>query len=349
MPQLPKLSYVLLSHNREKYIRAAIESAFAQDYEGELEYIFSDDCSTDRTFEIIKECVAAYKGGRRVVVTQPPTNQHLAGNTNHAVKFVESDWIVRADDDDLSSVDRCTIIGKAIAEHPEASFVTTGVRRFTDDEEAAVLEESARPAGTHAAVRELDIRRPGFEQPTFCSREYSFKAWRMDSFRIFGDLDQQAYYCDDYTCFFRCCMLGSGLYVDNAPAVFVRTGSGNMCRGGDDNTRGYQSIIRLEQFHDKYYNLTYAPLHAMHQQLKEYVADHFSDVEKEAAQPFMEELERNMHTRSLMRDYWRKGIFHRLKCCRAMGYPTAFSMLYSLPMPIYAAILVILRKLKRKP
>ena len=48
-----------LSHNREKYIRAAIESAFAQDYEGEMEYIFSDDCSTDRTFEIIQECVAA--------------------------------------------------------------------------------------------------------------------------------------------------------------------------------------------------------------------------------------------------------------------------------------------------
>ena len=144
-------------------------------------------------------------------------------------------------------------------------------------------------------------------------------------------------------------MLGSGLYIDNAPAVLMREGSGNMCRGGDDNTRGYQSIIRLEQFHDKYYNLTYAPLHAMHQQLKEYVADHFSDAEKEAARPFMEELERNMLTRSLMRDYWRKGIFHRLNCGRAMGYPLAFSMLYSLPMPIYAAILVMLRKLKRKP
>lgn len=349
MPQLPKLSYVLLSHNREKYIRAAIESAFAQDYEGELEYIFSDDCSTDRTFEIIKECVAAYKGGRRVVVTQPPTNQHLAGNTNHAVQFVESDWIVRADDDDLSSVDRCSIIGKAIAEHPEASFVTTWVRDFTDDEEAAVLEESARPAGTRAVVRELDIRRPGCEQPTFCSREYSFKAWRMDSFRIFGDLDKQAYYCDDLTCFYRCCILGSGLYIDIAPAVFVRNGCGNMCRGGDDNSRGYQSIIRLEQFHDKYYNLTYAPLHATHQQLQEYVADHFSDAEKEAAQPFMEGLERNMHTRSLMRTYWRKGFLNRLKCCRAMGYPRAFSLLYSLPMPVYAAILVMLRKLLKKP
>ena len=348
MPQLPKLSYVLLSHNREKYIRAAIESAFAQDYEGELEYIFSDDCSTDRTFEIIKECVAAYKGGRRVVVTQPPANQHLAGNTNHAVQFVESDWIVRADDDDLSSVDRCTIIGKAIAEHPGASFVATVARKFTDEEETEAREESSRPCGQQAEVTELDIRRPGFGYPIFYYDQYSFKAWRMDSFRLFGPLDKQAYYCDDYTCFFRCCVLGSGLYVDNAPAVFVRDGSGNMSRGGEDNSRNYQSIIRLEQFHDKYYNQTYAPLHATHLQMLEYVADHFSDAEKEAAKPFMERVERNMHTRSLMRTYWRRGILYRLKCCRAMGFSTAFSLLYSLPMPVYAAILVILRKLKRK-
>ena len=348
MPQLPKLSYVLLSHNREKYIRAAIESAFAQDYEGELEYIFSDDCSTDRTFEIIQECVAAYKGGRRVVVTQPPTNQHLAGNTNHAIQFVESDWIVRADDDDLSSVDRCTIIGKAIAEHPEASFVTTGVRKFTDDEEAAALEESARPAGTHAAVRELDIRRPGFEQPTFCSREYSFKAWRMDSFRLFGDLDRQAYYCDDYTCFFRCCVLGSGLYIDNAPAVFVRNGSGNMCRGGDDNSRGYRAIIRLEQFNDKYYNLTYAPMLATYRQIKDYVEEHFSAREKEAAAPFMADFAANMEHRDHLRSYWRKGTLNRLKICREMAYPAAFTMLYCLPMPIYAGLLSIIRKLKGK-
>ena len=77
MPNLPKLSYVLLSHNREQYIRTAVESAFAQDYEGELEYIFSDDCSTDRTYEILKECVDAYKGPRRVVLTQTPRNLHL--------------------------------------------------------------------------------------------------------------------------------------------------------------------------------------------------------------------------------------------------------------------------------
>ena len=346
MPQLPKLSYVLLSHNREKYIRAAIESAFAQDYEGELEYIFSDDCSTDRTYEIIKECVAAYKGGRRVVVTRPPTNQHLAGNTNHAIQFVESDWIVRADDDDLSSVDRCTIIGKAIAEHPEAKFVATGVKKFTDEEETAVLDESSNPCGLHAQVRELNIRRPGFEHPFFCCKEYSFKAWHMDSFRTFGDLDKQAYYCDDYTCFFRCCVLGSGLYIDNARAVFARDESGNMCRGGDDGDHGYHAIMRMERFHDKYYNLTYAPMLATQRQLESYVDGHFSEKEKEASAPFMKEFASNMSHRDHMRTYWRKGTLNRLKICREMRYPITFSILYSLPMPVYAGILSIIRKVR---
>ena len=347
MPALPKLSYVLLSHNREKYIRAAIESAFAQDYEGELEYIFSDDCSTDRTFEIIKECVAAYKGNRRVVVTQPPTNQHLAGNTNHAVKFVESDWIVRADDDDLSSVDRCSIIGRAIAEHPEASFVTTGVRKFTDDEEAAVLEESSRPAGAHAVVRELDIRRPGFERPTFCSREYSFKAWRMSSFRLFGDLDQQAYYCDDYTCFFRCCVLGSGLYIDNAPAVFVRNGSGNMCRGGDDNTRGYRAIIRLEQFNDKYYNLTYAPMRQTYEALLDF-ARQMPQEEQPGVLAFLGDMQEKIRTTETLRSYWRKGTINRIRIARKLGMTKPYDMLRCLPMPVFAALLATIRKFKHQ-
>ena len=348
MPQLPKLSYVLLSHNREKYIRAAIESAFAQDYEGELEYIFSDDCSTDRTFEIIKECVAAYKGGRRVVVTQPPSNQHLAGNTNHAVKFVESDWIVRADDDDLSSVDRCTIIGKAIAEHPEASFVTTGERKFTNEEEADALEESARPCGERAVVRELDIRRAGFEHPAFLAGKCSFKAWRMDSFRIFGELDKQAYYCDDYISFFRSCVLGSGLYISNAPAVFVRNSSDNMCRGGAGDSNGYSAIIRLEQFNDKYYNLTYEPLHTTYLQLQKYVEEHYSDQERETAAPFLDNFSKIIERHSLLRTYWRKGTLNRLHIAHKHGYHRMFDMLRCLPLPLYAAILATIRKLKGK-
>ena len=158
MAALPKLSYVFLSYNRAKYIRAAMETAFAQDYEGELEYIFSDDCSTDGTFDIINECVAQYKGNRRVVVTQTPRNLHLAGNTNHALQFVESDWIVRADDDDLATQDRCSIIGKAIAAHPEATFIFNRMETFVDAQEEDIKARLHQRKVSVPPARVIDIK-----------------------------------------------------------------------------------------------------------------------------------------------------------------------------------------------
>ncbi|MDO4818619.1 MAG: glycosyltransferase family A protein [Akkermansia sp.] len=347
MPQLPKLSYVLLSHNREKYIRAAIESAFAQDYEGELEYIFSDDCSTDRTFEIIKECVAAYKGGRRVVVTQPPTNRHLAGNTNHAVQFVESDWIVRADDDDLSSVDRCTIIGKAIAEHPEASFVFTRKENFTDENEGEALlkAQSKRESTPQPGI--LDVRDANASPMRwFNKKQCLHQVWSTEHFRKFGSLPEDGYWVDDVMSFWRCCVLGTGLDI-NVVTSYIRNGSNNMCRGGDNGERGYRAIIRTERFHDSYYNTTYSPLSTTLGQIKEFLASQ-PEATRQGHTAFLVTLEKLLQLRKLQCTYWRKGTLNRLRICRKMHYPLAFSLLHSLPMPVYAAILAMLRKLKRK-
>ena len=348
MPQLPKLSYVLLSHNREKYIRAAIESAFAQDYEGELEYIFSDDCSTDRTFEIIKECVAAYKGGRRVVVTQPPTNQHLAGNTNHAVQFVESDWIVRADDDDLSSVDRCTIIGKAIAEHPEASFVFTRMENFSDMDAEEALRKSQCKRESIPQPSILDVRDANASPMLWFKKKMCLhQVWSTEHFRKFGPLPVDGYWVDDVMCFWRCCVLGVGLDLDVVTS-YIRQGSNNMCRGGDNGERGYRAIIRTERFHDSYYNTTYSPLSTTLGQIKEFTASQ-AEATRQGHTAFLGALENLLQLRKQLCSYWRKGTLNRLRICRKMHYPLAFSLLHCLPMPVYAAILALLRKLKRKP
>ena len=345
MPRLPKLSYVLLSHNREKYIRAAIESAFAQDYEGELEYIFSDDCSTDRTFEIIQECVAAYKGGRRVVVTQPPTNQHLAGNTNHAIQFVESDWIVRADDDDLSSVDRCSIIGRAIAEHPEASFVFTRMENFTD-ENAGEIADKARSIRTSIPEPNiLDTRQNGESaMDWFCKKSCLHQVWSTKHFRLFGNLPKDGYWVDDVISFWRCCTLGIGLDIDVVTS-YIREGSNNMCRGGDDGTSGYKAVMRLERFNDAYQNATYAPLNTTLRQIREHVATYPAEIQ-DAYTRFFYSLAQTMEERKTLCSYWRKGTFNRIRIARKLGYKGLFSMLRCLPMPIFAALLAVYRKIK---
>lgn len=340
---LPKLSYVLLSHNREKYIRAAIESAFAQDYEGELEYIFSDDCSTDRTFEIIKECVAEYKGNRRVVVTQTPRNLHLAGNTNHAVQFVESDWVIRADDDDISHISRCSLIGKAIQEHPDCRYIFAQLCSFTDEEEETIIKEKNNPLSN---IPDYMIYQHGEgvadSVKAFADKACLHQAWHTDIYRYFGPLHQQGYYVDDVMSHYRAMMLGCGIHIP-CTLAYIRTASNNMSRGGDLGNRGYAGIMKLEQFHDKYYNIVLDPLESTLKQLAEYSdINHLENVYKYVAC----QLGKFIEEHRLMSRFWRNGPIYRFRITKKLQKINLFSLIRCLPMPVFAFILSIIRRIK---
>lgn len=334
---LPRLSYVLLSHNREQYIRKAIESAFAQEYEGELEYIFSDDCSTDSTYDIIKECVAAYKGNRKVIVTQTPHNMHLAGNTNHAVQFATGDYVVRADDDDLSTPDRCKIIGEIAAAYPGCSCVQTSALLFVDAEEDVKLNQAAELNLAKPEISVFDITAgydgiSGFFVDSPCN-----KVWSIEVYKKFAPLPMEGYYVDDLICQYRANVLGFFVRT-SAVTVLARQASGNMSSGGNDGSRGYDSIMRLERFNDKYVNVTYAPLEAAIAEITQYMMRERA-VDMEKATTFFHALAKDMEERRLLQSYWRKGVLNRLRIRRRLNYKGVFSLLRCLPMPMFARLL----------
>lgn len=339
--KLPKLSYVLLSHNREKYIRQAIESAFAQDYEGELEYIFSDDCSTDKTYEIIKECVAAYKGNRRVVVTQTPRNMHLAGHTNHAVQFATGDFVIRADDDDLSTVDRCSLIGQAVAEHPGCSYVFADLQYFIDKDELEIIKKTISPSVPASVGNVYTLADAVDAVAHFKAFGCLHQAWSLDVYRIFGNLPEDGYYVDDVMCHFRAIALGDGVYIP-ATLAYVRKASFNMSSGGNDGKRGYSAIMRLEKFNDKYMNITYAPLKSTINNVEEYLMTNKPE-NVEQVIPFISALRQDLHRQSIERSYWRKGTLNRFRIRRALGRRGLFSLIRCLPMPVFAAVQSIYR------
>lgn len=346
MGHLPKLSYILLSHNREKYIRAAVESAFAQEYEGELEYIFSDDCSTDSTYDIIRECVAAYQGGRRVVVTQTPHNMHLAGNTNHAVQFATGDYVIRADDDDLSTVDRCKIVGELAARYPGCSCVQTEAMQFHDAEETEMLQLAASPRMEEPLITRYDVTEgydgiSGFFKGIPCN-----KAWSIDVYRKFSPLPQDGYYVDDLICQYRANVLG--FYVrTSAVTVMARQASGNMSSGGNDGSRGYESIMRLEKFNDKYSQITYEPLVRTIEEISAYMKQ-FRPEEFGKSSPFFHALEKDMAHRRLIQTYWRKGTLNRLRIRRELKLRGVFSLMRCLPMPVFARLLAWYRMIRKR-
>jgi len=111
MPQ-PLITFALFAYKQDRFIRDAVEGAFAQTY-SPLEIILSDDCSPDGTFEIMREMAAAYCGPHRIVLNRNPENIGVASHVNKVCALLQGDLIVAAAGDDVSLPERTTTLYEA--------------------------------------------------------------------------------------------------------------------------------------------------------------------------------------------------------------------------------------------
>ncbi len=105
----PLVTFALFAYNQEQFIREAVEGALNQTY-SPLEIIFSDDCSQDKTFEVIKEMAAKYEGPHKIVLNCNGRNLGIGGHINKVVEVSSGDLIVLAAGDDISLPERTTIL-----------------------------------------------------------------------------------------------------------------------------------------------------------------------------------------------------------------------------------------------
>jgi glycosyltransferase involved in cell wall biosynthesis len=100
-PDKPLVTFALFAYNQERFIREAVEGAFSQTY-SPLEIVLSDDCSSDRTFEIMKEMAESYKGPHRIILNRNENNLGLGAHVNRIMKIANGELIVAAAGDDIS-------------------------------------------------------------------------------------------------------------------------------------------------------------------------------------------------------------------------------------------------------
>jgi len=103
------MTFVICAYNQEQFIREAIEGAFAQTY-SPLEIILSDDCSKDRTFEIMRELADGYHGPHRVVLNHNAVNLGIARHWNRVAELVRGELVVGAAGDDISLPERTALM-----------------------------------------------------------------------------------------------------------------------------------------------------------------------------------------------------------------------------------------------
>lgn len=122
----PLISFCLFAYNQERYIREAVEGAFSQTY-SPLEIILSDDCSTDRTFSIMKEMAEVYNGPSKITLNRNEENLELAEHINKIVAIANGEWLVFAAGDDISSPDRTVVLYNLIKPDDSTYYAGSGV------------------------------------------------------------------------------------------------------------------------------------------------------------------------------------------------------------------------------
>lgn len=175
----PLVTFALFAFNQERYIREAIEGAFSQTY-SPLEIILSDDCSTDRTFEIMQEMASAYGGPHQIVVNRNEQNRGIGPHVGKVGLMAQGELIVVAAGDDISFPDRSQRCVEEWRTHGYGAVVLES-DKIRIDETGGILEYCE--SRTLPPVSDL----MGFSKRWHCFGSSS-GAYHVDVFRRFPEV-----------------------------------------------------------------------------------------------------------------------------------------------------------------
>lgn len=106
---MPKVSICVPVYNVEKYIERCARSLFEQTLD-DLEFVFVDDCTPDRSVEILKSIIEEYqlrfaKKNYTARIEKMPTNSGQAAVRRQGYQFASGDYITFCDSDDVMPAD----------------------------------------------------------------------------------------------------------------------------------------------------------------------------------------------------------------------------------------------------
>lgn len=130
----PLVSILMPVYGVEKYIRHCIETLMRQSYHN-IEYIIVDDCTKDKSIQIINEVIQAYPNRiSQVKIIKHSVNRGLSAARNTALSNSTGTYVMHVDSDDYVDKDIVRLcVEKAIA--TDADIVTTGRNYVYADKE----------------------------------------------------------------------------------------------------------------------------------------------------------------------------------------------------------------------
>ncbi len=238
------MTLAVAAFNQEHFVRDAVAGAFAQTY-SPLQIILSDDASKDRTFAIMQEMAASYRGPHQVVLNQNPTNAGLASHSNRIFSRARGELVVLNAGDDISLPHRVEAIAAAWEAGGRRSF---GVHsRVIDMDSSGRIEGDPPPTQLRANVLQFEDGLSAAKQ--FMREEKPVilgctAAWHRALFDRFGPLPLDVMY-EDMTLGFRARLLGGMAFIDD-PLVLYRLHDANV-HHADFQAPATLDVLRAEE------------------------------------------------------------------------------------------------------
>jgi glycosyltransferase involved in cell wall biosynthesis len=118
---MPTVSVVIPTHNRDRFLKAAIQSVLNQTFQ-DFELIVVDDASTDRTVEVVQSVADT-----RITYIRHETNKGGAAARNNGIRNACGQYIAFLDDDDEWMKDKLRRQVKLLDHSPrEVGVIYTG-------------------------------------------------------------------------------------------------------------------------------------------------------------------------------------------------------------------------------
>lgn len=128
---MPKVSVLVPVYGVEKYIERCARSLFEQTLD-DIEYIFVDDCTPDRSIEILNAIIEEYRPrfaseNKITRIVRMPTNSGQAAVRRQGIQFCTGEYVIHCDSDDWVETDMYELMYRE-AKRIDADMVICGYR-----------------------------------------------------------------------------------------------------------------------------------------------------------------------------------------------------------------------------
>ncbi len=234
----PKVSVIMGIYNGEKTMRRAIDSIIEQTFT-DWELVVCDDCSTDKTLEILSEYA---EKDERIKVVRNEKNLRLAATLNHCLKEAKGEYIARMDADDICLPERFEKQVKYLDVHPEMAVVGTGCIIFDENGDKLV-----RGIGCEYPLKKVVNKSTPFMHVTIMMRKSAYDL--LEGYRVCPETMR----AEDLDLWYRFRMAKLDGYVIQEPLVKV-------CEALEDfKRRTVKAAWGMVKINKKYHRLLKIP------------------------------------------------------------------------------------------